>query len=296
MSFPQSMDNFLAQLRAAAEPTRLRLLALVPAAPSACPTSPRSWASPSRGCPATSSCCARPGCWSACREGANVWFALPPGDAGLVARAARPPAGGRPGAGRRPPPGRPACWPNAPASPPRASAGRAPTGTRCGRSACPPRRSRRRCCRCCRRGAGPGAGYRHRHRPAAGIAGPAGRGGARRRCQPGHAGAGPRPAGRARPRRHCAVRQADMYRLPLPDAGFDVVVLQMVLHYAEDPAAALAEAARVLRPGGRLLVVDLAAHEPRRSADQHGASLAGLRRCRAWPAGSVPPAAPGCRR
>ena len=47
----------------------------------------------------------------------------------------------------------------------------------------------------------------------------------------------------------CAVRQADMYRLPLPDAAFDVVALQMVLHYAEDPAAALAEAARVLRPG-----------------------------------------------
>jgi ArsR family transcriptional regulator len=59
---------------------------------------------------------------------------------------------------------------------------------------------------------------------------------------------------------HCAVRRADMYRLPLADAGFDLVVLQMVLHYAEDPAAALAEAARVLRPGGRLLVVDLGAH------------------------------------
>jgi ArsR family transcriptional regulator len=59
---------------------------------------------------------------------------------------------------------------------------------------------------------------------------------------------------------HCAVRLADMYRLPLPDAHFDLVVLQMVLHYAEDPAAALVEAARVLRPGGRLLVVDLGAH------------------------------------
>jgi ArsR family transcriptional regulator len=59
---------------------------------------------------------------------------------------------------------------------------------------------------------------------------------------------------------HCAVRLADMYRLPLPDAGFDLVVLQMVLHHAEDPAAAIAEAARVLRPGGRLLVVDLAPH------------------------------------
>lgn len=59
---------------------------------------------------------------------------------------------------------------------------------------------------------------------------------------------------------HCAVRLADMYRLPLADAGIDLVVLQMVLHYAEDPAGALAEAARVLRPGGRLVVVDLAAH------------------------------------
>jgi ArsR family transcriptional regulator len=59
---------------------------------------------------------------------------------------------------------------------------------------------------------------------------------------------------------HCAVRLADMYRLPLPDAGFDLVVLQMVLHYAEDPRGALAEAARVLAPSGRLVVVDLSAH------------------------------------
>ncbi len=60
---------------------------------------------------------------------------------------------------------------------------------------------------------------------------------------------------------HCAVRQADMYRLPMPDGAFDTVVLQMVLHYAEDPRAALAEAARVLRPGGLLLVVDLLRHD-----------------------------------
>ena len=60
---------------------------------------------------------------------------------------------------------------------------------------------------------------------------------------------------------HCAVRLADMYRLPLADASFDIAVLQMVLHYAEDPAGVLAEAARVLRPGGRLIVIDLAQHE-----------------------------------
>jgi ArsR family transcriptional regulator len=67
---------------------------------------------------------------------------------------------------------------------------------------------------------------------------------------------------------HCAVRLADMYRLPLADASFDAVVLQMVLHYAEDPASALAEAARVLRPGGTLVVVDLAPHDQREEIDR----------------------------
>ena len=59
---------------------------------------------------------------------------------------------------------------------------------------------------------------------------------------------------------HCSVRLADMYRLPLAAAAFDVAVLQMVLHYAEDPPGVLAEAARVLHPGGRLIVIDLAHH------------------------------------
>jgi ArsR family transcriptional regulator len=65
---------------------------------------------------------------------------------------------------------------------------------------------------------------------------------------------------------HCTVRQADMYRLPLPDGdrsqGFDRTVLQMVLHHAEDPEAVLREAARVTRTGARIIVVDLAAHAP----------------------------------
>lgn len=59
---------------------------------------------------------------------------------------------------------------------------------------------------------------------------------------------------------HASVRQADLYRVPLADAGFDVVALQMVLHYVDDPAAALAEAARLARPDGIVLVTDLAAH------------------------------------
>ncbi len=65
---------------------------------------------------------------------------------------------------------------------------------------------------------------------------------------------------------HCAVRLADMYRLPLGDAGYDLVLLQMVLHHAEDSPAVLAEAARVLRPGGRLLVIDLSDHDPAATA------------------------------
>jgi len=56
---------------------------------------------------------------------------------------------------------------------------------------------------------------------------------------------------------HCSVRLADMYRLPLPDHAFDVVTLCMVLHHAEDPAAVLTEAARVLHPDGDLLIAEL---------------------------------------
>src|SRR5260221_5876917 len=56
------------------------------------------------------------------------------------------------------------------------------------------------------------------------------------------------------------VRLGDMYQLPLPDAAFDAAVIHQVLHYADRPAAAIAEAARVLRPGGVLVIVDFAPH------------------------------------
>jgi ArsR family transcriptional regulator len=62
-----------------------------------------------------------------------------------------------------------------------------------------------------------------------------------------------------------------MYALPLPDQSADTVVIHQVLHYAHSPATAVAEAARVLAPGGRLLVVDFAAHEREelRASDAH---------------------------
>ena len=58
-----------------------------------------------------------------------------------------------------------------------------------------------------------------------------------------------------------SLRQGDMYALPLADGSADSVIIHQVLHYAQNPAAAVSEAARVLRPGGRLLVVDFAAHD-----------------------------------
>ncbi len=61
--------------------------------------------------------------------------------------------------------------------------------------------------------------------------------------------------------RHCQVRHGDMYNLPFPSGTFDVVIFHMVLHFADNPAAAMTEAARVLKPGGRLLLVDFAPHD-----------------------------------
>jgi ubiquinone/menaquinone biosynthesis C-methylase UbiE len=71
--------------------------------------------------------------------------------------------------------------------------------------------------------------------------------------------------------RNCTIRRADMYQLPLPGASFDAVVIHQVLHYAERPAQVIAEAARVLRPGGRLAIVDFAPHvlEDLRTAHAH---------------------------
>jgi ubiquinone/menaquinone biosynthesis C-methylase UbiE len=61
--------------------------------------------------------------------------------------------------------------------------------------------------------------------------------------------------------RHCSVRQGDIYDLTLARESFYVVIIHQVLHFLDDGAKAIREAARVLRPQGRLLVVDFAPHD-----------------------------------
>ena len=57
------------------------------------------------------------------------------------------------------------------------------------------------------------------------------------------------------------VRHGDIYALSLPDGVADAIVMHQVLHFLSDPALAIREAARVLAPGGRLLIVDFAPHD-----------------------------------
>lgn len=56
------------------------------------------------------------------------------------------------------------------------------------------------------------------------------------------------------------LRSGELERLPVADGELDAAIMSLVLHHAPDPRRALAEACRVLRPGGRLLVLDLAPH------------------------------------
>ena len=69
--------------------------------------------------------------------------------------------------------------------------------------------------------------------------------------------------------RHCMVRQGDITQVPLPAAVADVVTIHQVLHYAAEPALVVAEAARILRPGGLVLVVDFAPHHLEELRESH---------------------------
>ena len=281
MSYASAMDRVLAQLRAAAEPTRLRLLALC-----------------ARGAFCVSDLCevlgqsqprlsrhlkllVEAGLLERVPEGANAYFGLPP-DAELARADPGAAAGGRPAARRRPPPG------GAPGGGAGAgSLGRLPPprrrlGRECAPSACPPPRSSAALL--------DAAAAAHRRASSTSAPAPGGCWNWWRRGPSGPSAWTPaatcwRWPGRGSPSAAwptaapCARPTCTACRCPT--ARFDVVALQMVLHYAEDPAAALAEAARVLRPDGLLVVADLAPHEPRGAAGAARASLARLRRCRA---------------
>jgi ubiquinone/menaquinone biosynthesis C-methylase UbiE len=57
-----------------------------------------------------------------------------------------------------------------------------------------------------------------------------------------------------------AYKLGDIERVPLPDRSVDLAILSQALHHAQRPAVAVAEAFRILRPGGQLLVLDLKDH------------------------------------
>lgn len=76
--------------------------------------------------------------------------------------------------------------------------------------------------------------------------------------------------------RHCQVRQGDLFSLPFADAEADAVIIHQVLHYLEDPPTALFEAARIVEPGGKLLIVDFAPHDLEFLRDDHAHRRLGL--------------------
>ncbi len=69
--------------------------------------------------------------------------------------------------------------------------------------------------------------------------------------------------------KHCSVRQGDIYNLSLPRESFDLVLVHQVLHFLEDGARAIREAARVLTPSGRLMVIDFAPHDLEFLREEH---------------------------
>jgi ArsR family transcriptional regulator len=75
---------------------------------------------------------------------------------------------------------------------------------------------------------------------------------------------------------NCRVRQGDMYSLPVASESFDVVTFHHVLHFAEHPQAAIAEAARVLRPMGSLAIIDFAPHDLNHLRSEHAHRRLGL--------------------
>ena len=67
-----------------------------------------------------------------------------------------------------------------------------------------------------------------------------------------------------------SVRHGDLHRTPFEAGSFDVAIMHHVLHLLDDPGAAIADAATLLRPSGRLLVADYAPHQLELLRERHG--------------------------
>ncbi len=73
------------------------------------------------------------------------------------------------------------------------------------------------------------------------------------------------------------VRQGDVCATPFETSSADLVIIHQLLHYIEDPASVMAEAARILNPGGQLLIVDFAPHDLDFLRSEHGHRRLGFR-------------------
>jgi len=69
--------------------------------------------------------------------------------------------------------------------------------------------------------------------------------------------------------RNVHVRKGDMYSMPLEDQSVDLATLHLVLHYSVDPSLVINEAARTLRGNGRLVIVDFAPHQEEQLRTEH---------------------------
>ncbi len=78
--------------------------------------------------------------------------------------------------------------------------------------------------------------------------------------------------------KHAQARAGDVYDLPFEDGQADFVTMHQVLHFLDDPGAALAEISRVMAPGGRLLLADFAPHELEFLREEHAHRRLGIAR------------------
>jgi ubiquinone/menaquinone biosynthesis C-methylase UbiE len=83
---------------------------------------------------------------------------------------------------------------------------------------------------------------------------------------------------------HCQVRHADLFHLPYANSSVDFITVHQVLHFLDEPVRALQEAARTLKPGGRLMVVDFAPHELEFLRERHAHRRLGVdgEQMRSW--------------